>query len=150
MPPQFSQQFEEDIKEEIKLICLNMTSEESQRKKKELLASLEAERELLLKDHEEKAEKIKEDQRDLARIHRKGVEVEEKIQQLKSGVFAPAEEPKKKVIFLDNGQSYLLSNVPHLITRACLRNGFSRQFPEKLRTSAHGSDSGRHNSERQN
>ena len=98
MPPQFSQQFEEDIKEEIKLICLNMTAEESQRKKKELLASLEAERELLLKEHEEKAEKIKDDQRDLARIHRKGVKVEEKIQQLKSGVFAPAEEPKKKVI----------------------------------------------------
>ena len=99
MPPQFSQQFEEDIKEEIKQICLNMSTEESQRKKKELLASLEAEKQLLLTDHEEKAEKIKNDQRDLARIHQKGVEVEEKIQQLKSGVFAPAEEPKKKVIF---------------------------------------------------
>ena len=102
---EFSPEFEnllksqiKDIKEEINSICINMSSEETTKKKQDLIASLENTKELLLQQHNAKSEEIKSLQRDAAKIHREGEAVEAQLQQLRSGPFAgPVEEPKKKV-----------------------------------------------------
>ena len=73
----FSQQFEDiisggvkEIKEELKIICVKMSKEETETKKQELLKSLEAEKQILLQQHEEKMEKIKVWQKEAAAIHK--------------------------------------------------------------------------------
>ena len=107
MTAEFSPEFEnllnsqiKDIKEEINSICINMSSEETTKKKQDLIASLENTKELLLQQHNAKSLEIKSLQRDAAKIHREGEAVEAQLQQLRSGPFAgPVEEPKKKVNF---------------------------------------------------
>ena len=100
----FSQEFEEtvsglvkDSKKELKEISITMSSEEIKKKKEDLIQGLEAKKTLLLEQHQEMMEKIRKMQQDAARIHREGVSVEEQLQQLKSGPFAIAKEPEKKV-----------------------------------------------------
>ena len=100
----FSNEFEEtisglvkDSKSELKNISVEMSSEEIKQKKEELIQGLEAKQKLLLEQHQELMEKIRKMQQDAAIIYREGVGIEEQLQQLKSGPFAVAKEPKKKV-----------------------------------------------------
>ena len=74
-----------------------MSSEEIKQKKEELKQGLEAKKTLLLEQHQDLMEKIRKMQQDAAKIHLEGVSVEEQLQQLKSGPFAVAKEPEKKV-----------------------------------------------------
>ena len=100
----FSNEFEEtisglvkDSKSELKNISVEMSSEEIKQKKEELIQGLEAKQKLLLEQHQELMEKIRKMQQDAAIIYREGVGIEDQLQQLKSGPFALAKEPKKKV-----------------------------------------------------
>ena len=100
----FSDKFEltishlvKDSKSELKAISVKMSSEEIKQKKEELIRGLEAKQKLLLEQHQDLMEKIRKMQQDAAKIHREGVSVEEQLQQLKSGPFAIAKEPEKKV-----------------------------------------------------
>ena len=86
-----------DSKTELKEISITMSSEEIKKKKEDLIQGLEAKKTLLLEQHQEMMEKIRKMQQDAARIHLEGVRVEEQLQQLKSGPFAQAKEPQKKV-----------------------------------------------------
>ena len=102
----FSNEFEEtisglvkDSKSELKNISVEMSSEEIKQKKEELIQGLEAKQKLLLEQHQELMEKIRKMQQDAAIIYREGVGIEEQLQQLKSGPFAIAKEPRKKVNF---------------------------------------------------
>ena len=102
----FSEEFEEtisglvkDSKTELKEISITMSSEEIKKKKEDLIQGLEAKKTLLLEQHQDMMEKIRKMQQDAAKIHREGVSVEEQLQQLKSGPFAIAKEPRKKVNF---------------------------------------------------
>ena len=100
----FSNEFEEtisglvkDSKSELKNISVEMSSEEIKQKKEELIQGLEAKQKLLLEQHQELMEKIRKMQQDAAIIYREGVGIEDQLQQLKSGPFAVAKEPEKKV-----------------------------------------------------
>ena len=100
----FSKEFEatisglvKDSKSELKAISVKMSSEEIKQKKEELIQGLEAKQKLLLEQHQELMEKVRKMQQDAAIIYREGVGIEEQLQQLKSGPFAIAKEPKKKV-----------------------------------------------------
>ena len=100
----FSNEFEEtisglvkDSKSELKNISVEMSSEEIKQKKEELIQGLEAKQKLLLEQHQELMEKIRKMQQDAAIIYREGVGIEEQLKQLKSGPFAVAKEPEKKV-----------------------------------------------------
>ena len=100
----FSKEFEEtvsglvkDSKKELKEISITMSSEEIKKKKEDLIQGLEAKKTLLLEQHQELMEKIRKMQQDAAIIYREGVGIEEQLQQLKSGPFAVAKEPEKKV-----------------------------------------------------
>ena len=100
----FSVQFEEtvsglvkDSKKELKEISVKMSSEEIDQKKQDLIAGLEAQKTLLLEQHEEKMEEIRTLQQKAAKIYLEGQKVEEQLAQLKSGPFAQAKIPQKKV-----------------------------------------------------
>ena len=110
----FSEDFEEtisglvkDSKTELKEISITMSSEEIKKKKEDLIQGLEAKKALLLEQHQDMMEKIRKMQQDAAKIHLEGVSVEEQLQQLKSGPFAIAKEPEKKV-----KPSYLVLETP--------------------------------------
>ena len=100
----FSEKFEatvsslvKDSKTELKEISVKMSSEEIDQKKQDLIAGLEAKKTLLLEQHHEKMEEIKDLQQKAAKIHLEGQKVEEQLAQLKSGPFAQAKIPQKKV-----------------------------------------------------
>ena len=100
----FSVQFEEtvsglvkDSKKELKEISVKMSSEEIDQKKQDLIAGLEAQKTLLLEQHQEKMEEIKDLQQKAAKIYLDGQRVEKQLAQLKSGPFAQAKIPQKKV-----------------------------------------------------
>ena len=102
----FSNEFEEtisglvkDSKSELKNISVEMSSEEIKQKKEELIQGLEAKQKLLLEQHQDLMEKIRKMQQDAAKIYREGVGIEDQLQQLKSGPFTIAKEPRKKVNF---------------------------------------------------
>ena len=100
----FSEEFEavvsglvKDSKTELKEISVKMSSEEIDQKKQDLIAGLEAKKTLLLEQHQEKMEEIKDLQQKAAKIYLDGQKVENQLAQLKSGPFAQAKKTKKKV-----------------------------------------------------
>ena len=100
----FSEEFEstvqslvKDSKTELKEISVKMSSEEIDQKKQDLIAGLEAKKTLLLEQHQEKMEEIKDLQQKAAKIYLEGQKVEKQLAQLKSGPFAQAKTPQKKV-----------------------------------------------------
>ena len=100
----FSKEFEEtvsglvkDSKTELKEISVKMSTEEIDQKTQDLIAGLEAKKTLLLEQHQEKMEEIRDLQQKAARIYLEGQKVEEQLAQLKSGPFAQAKIPQKKV-----------------------------------------------------
>ena len=100
----FSEEFEETVsalvkesKTELKEISVKMSSEEINQKKQDLIAGLEAKKALLLEQHQEKMEEIKDLQQKAAKIYLDGQRVEKQLAQLKSGPFAQAKIPQKKV-----------------------------------------------------
>ena len=74
-----------------------MSTEEIDKKKQELIKELEAKKALLLEQHSEKMADIKERQKNAATIYLEGQKIEEQLAQLKSGPFAQAKIPQKKV-----------------------------------------------------
>ena len=100
----FSEEFEETVsalvkesKTELKEISVKMSSEEINQKKQDLIAGLEAKKTLLLEQHQEKMEEIRVLQQKAAKIYQEGQKVEGQLAQLKSGPFAQAKIPQKKV-----------------------------------------------------
>ena len=140
----FSNEFEEtisglvkDSKSELKNISVEMSSEEIKQKKEELIQGLEAKQKLLLEQHQELMEKIRKMQQDAAIIYREGVGIEEQLQQLKSGPFALAKEPRKKVNFQLISKKTLVNSLEGKTTcsilfghiHMVLATGASRWFP---------------------
>ena len=128
----FSEEFEatvqslvKDSKTELKEISVKMSSEEIDQKKQDLIAGLEAKKTLLLEQHQEKMEEIKDLQQKAAKIYLEGQNVEKQLAQLKSGPFAQAKIPQKKVSFqnfikISRFFSKLVKNVVFIFFRKIL------------------------------